>query len=120
MPSEEAHKDQAVLNEKMAEVILEHRDFSPGWAVTILFYAARHLLEAYYARSNLHSPSHTKRLVEMQQRPELSQLAQSYRQLQTDSENARYECHKFTIVAAKQIRDNFYLTITNHIKALST
>ena len=65
------------------------------WAVTATFYAAVHYVEAYFAKCKppIHSTLHKTRDSSIQRDPVLKPLYSTYRELENQSRNARYEAH---------------------------
>ena len=93
MPSSKEHLEKARRNYVLYERFqTEAQD--PDWALTLLFYAALHLVQAYAvqdcARRNRPAPRHhTERLGYVRDR--LASIFRSYRRLQSGSEQARYD-----------------------------
>lgn len=124
MPTERDHLNQVQHNEEVADRLLHSQEPSTQWAVTVLFYAALHLVESYFARHGIvypeprKSPSHGGRIELIRQRPELQPIVDSYRQLLQDSQNARYDCRQFTLGEVEQMQQTLYTPIVNHVRSL--
>jgi hypothetical protein len=65
------------------------------WAVTMLFYSAVHLVDAYFAGKNSHPPNHQSRETDIQRNGSLSDVYRAYLQLKDWSRAARYEAVGF-------------------------
>lgn len=126
MPTTEQHVDQAGRNQDLAQHLLSEPRTVPEWAVTLLFYAALHLLEAYFSHSGIAHPepprrqTHANRRRLMLERPELSDIIDTYELLQSDSENARYDCGRFTITEVLSLQQQYYLLVAVPLRALIT
>ena len=66
------------------------------WAVTGMFYEGVHWVEAYLAKSSFHSVNHGSRMMYMRHDTMLNAISKDMERLKFDSENARYQCYKFT------------------------
>ena len=86
---------QADRNLSVADALSSGTPISLQWAVTCVFYAGLHYVNAYLFHSALPIPStHPERdqCVMRSMRP----VYRAYRRLKTDSENARYALHQPT------------------------
>ncbi len=82
------------------------------WAITGMFYESVHWVEAFFATKSHHSTAHDKRKTDMvSYKSELRPIWNNYIKLETDSRNARYECHKYTAEQARQL-----IPLVDHIK----
>lgn len=88
MPSREDHLRKEAENAAFEGVAREAGN-SPEWAVTILFYRAMHLVEAYFALSDIHHLSHVARSRAVAR--SLPEVYASYESLLDLSRRARYE-----------------------------
>ena len=61
MPSEQEHMDKARHNEAFVQSLGIPTTTFLDWAVTGIFYAALHYVEAFLATQRVHSPSHRSR-----------------------------------------------------------
>lgn len=87
MPTKEEHKAKAAHNEQfVSSLSTPYWD----WAVTGLFYAAVHYVMAYLATKNIHPVLHQVRNSQVHRDPILNPLYVDYRELQNNSEDARY------------------------------
>jgi len=91
-PTQQDHIEQAAHNESLALSLAAtpHTD----WAVTALFYAALHLLDAYTTPQG-RLKSHQKRIGFVYRSPDFSSVASHYRELLDRSQDARYDCERF-------------------------
>ncbi|MGE5595758.1 MAG: hypothetical protein ACM3S1_06935 [Hyphomicrobiales bacterium] len=93
MPDRAEHLAKAVHNEKLFAA-LDSSNFN-DWRVTTLFYAALHLVDAYLAP--LHHPTnHQARTKIVASDQFLRLLFVQYRELESRSREARYDCLHFT------------------------
>lgn len=95
MPRARDHLRIANNNEQFSQFLISNR-VHLDWAVTGMFYAAIHYVEAYLAIQNRHSGSHRLRDSSIQHIPELALLYDDYNDLKNDSTQARYYGHDFT------------------------
>lgn len=87
MPTKEEHRAKAVHNEQfVSSLATPYWD----WAVTGLFYAAVHYVMAYLATRNIHPVLHQVRNSQIHRDAILNPLYIDYRELQNNSEDARY------------------------------
>jgi uncharacterized protein (UPF0332 family) len=106
VPSIEQHLTQATLNEAVAAMLAENQSYD--WAVTALFYAALHKVQAYLARSDLYPTSHSRREKVLASRPETEPLGELYMLLRTRSEDARYNCLAFSQAEYARLKSIHY------------
>jgi hypothetical protein len=94
---------QAAHNVELADYLRKNRTDCLDWAVTCLFYAAVHYVNAYLRKSNLAIPRRHRgsdrnktegRLNIVQQDPTLRFIYINYRHLDDESRDARYELRK--------------------------
>lgn len=115
MPTREQHEQQARDNVSLCR-LLEDAGQHLDWAITALFYAALHYVDAYLlpdAASN-----HVKRVRLIQQRPELDQVFEDYRKLQDLSRDTRYECLDPTPAEVEHYRQHIFGRLEAHLLAL--
>lgn len=92
MPLQSEHISKAERNEKFAGTVSKTAYLD--WAVTILFYAALHYVDAILAISGIHPDSHTQRGDAIGTNATLLRIRGEYRILETLSQNARYRAMK--------------------------
>jgi hypothetical protein len=95
MPREDEHLQKATHNERFADSLDLSQRSHLEWAITALFYAAVHYIEAYFAKFGFHCPDHTERAREISRDPRIRQAFKDYRELQTLSTAARYSARVF-------------------------
>jgi len=96
MPEKDVHLAQAQHNRDFwGSIDLDTSSFL-DWAVTGIFYEGVHWVEAYLSKYSFHSIDHGKRMRYMRQDVILHPISGDMEQLKFDSENARYQCHKYT------------------------
>ncbi len=113
MASAEQHQAQALRNESVADRLAALGEFE--WAITCLFYASLHLIQAYLRQSDVTTTNHFQREWQMRRTPLLVDIP-SYRLLKTYSENARYECEDFSESEFLSLRDEEYAPLAGHIR----
>ena len=112
--------NQAEHNRGLADFLRDSKVDCLDWAVTCLFYSAVHYVNAYLRKNNITIPRRHKgdqrgpgRTTIVQQDPALSVIYASYRHLNDESRDARYELKK--INAADY--DKFLVTQLDKIEA---
>jgi hypothetical protein len=113
-PSRQQHIGQAEHNEALFHA-LEATNFT-DWAVTALFYAALHLVDAFLWPVRL--PSHARRGTFIAPSSDLSAMYAHYRELQDRSEDARYECVSFTAADVQQLFSADFFPIRQRLRQL--
>lgn len=88
MPLNPEHIAKAERNEKFADTVSKTAYLD--WAVTIIFYAALHYVDAILAVSAIHPDNHTQRDDAIGTNATLLTVRSEYRILETLSQNARY------------------------------
>jgi hypothetical protein len=116
MTTESEHLDQAAHNFAVSGHLSASQDWD--WATIALFYSALHLVQAYFARSGIDARTHVQRERRMLGIADMGPLLLSYRWLRDQSENARYECRRFSEMEFESIRDGSYATISRRIREL--
>jgi len=92
LPLQPEHISKAERNEKFAETVAKTAYLD--WAVTIIFYAALHYVDAILAASSIHPDNHTQRDDAIGTNATLLKVRSEYRTLETLSQNARYRAMK--------------------------
>lgn len=109
MASSLAHLTQAQTNEGFYEDLGAERSNTPEWAMTVLFYAAVHYVQAacVHLRYQPEPSDHKERKKAI--RTEFRGIASDYESLEDASRRARYECVKPArqelVDAKKQLRE---------------
>jgi hypothetical protein len=90
LPTTAEHRAKAENNEFLVDQ-LDNPFWD--WAVTAVFYAGLHYIEAYFASlaPALHPTTHQTRNSHVHANAKLSPIYIDYRQLEDDSRNARYD-----------------------------
>ena len=115
MVTDAEHLAQFQHNVSVAEQLAASGNY--GWAVTVLFYAGLHILQAYLVRSGALVESHVQRERQML-RSELLPILDPYTTLRNDSEEARYECRRFSREEFESIRNGSFTSVTTHLRSL--
>ena len=109
------HLAQAQRNESLSRAL--QAGPSLDWSVTLLFYAALHLVEATLAPQT-HSRTHVERDRTVRQHPQLRSIYGHYRELKERSLQARYDCRAFTLPFVPQLNAAEYAAIKNHLRLI--
>lgn len=96
MPTDVQHLATANANETFAHSLDRTTTVRAEWAITILFYAAVHYIQAYFAKVGRIYTLHKTRDSAIQRDPNLSRIYVDYRELETYSRDARYDIPGFT------------------------
>ena len=122
MPGTQDHRLKAAENEAFAGGVASNGAAHLDWAVTGYFYAALHHVTAL-----LHSlgcqdgdlRTHARRQRQIATRlPAEQQLYDDYRQLQDDSEAARYDCRAFSEQDVNQLIAQHFAPLKTRVQAL--
>jgi len=117
VPTTTQHLAQAATNERLA---LAWEATDPEWAVTALFYAALHYVDAFfYLDGQINHTldgfrSHTERTVEVAHR--LTSVFVAYKRLLDRSREARYDCVTFNTGWVQRLRESSLLPIKQHVE----
>jgi hypothetical protein len=114
VPTKDEHKAKAIHNEKFVQHL-----GNPywDWAVTGTFYAAVHYVMAYLASKNIHPVLHKVRNSQIHRDPLLNPIYVDYRELQNNSEDARY-MERVPVTAFSQADVQKLAVNLNRIKAV--
>ena len=114
MPGVDVHSRQAKHNKAfLTEFNLVQTAYS-DWAVTVMFYTALHLIEAYLATKGLHPADHGVRDNYLTRMTALKPIYRPYRELRHYSEKARYRGARFTTDDISTLSDGLN-TIEEHL-----
>lgn len=105
MPSKSDHIRRAKLNEEFGHHVLKGDQKYAYWAVVAFGYSALHWVDAYIDhKMGLHPRNHGTRLDFVSKDSLLKRhVHNDYRQVMTESQEARYEMHRFTKIDAQQV-----------------
>jgi hypothetical protein len=109
MPNANDHIQQAQHNETFFRFV-DQSQYS-DWAMTALFYAALHYIDAFLSQVGMNPGGHDDRDKEVANRKELRLIARQYFGLKNRSRNARYYCIKFTPQQLQEASGSFLSTI---------
>jgi len=116
VPTAAEHIEKAQRNEEAARLI---QASYPEWAVTALFYAAMHYVEALFFTQTTKRPlpkhydSHAKRRIAIRERA--SRIFNDYNTLFDDSWVARYEYEQFLSNDVDNLRDNEFEAVKSYV-----
>jgi uncharacterized protein (UPF0332 family) len=116
LPGRSEHAAQAEWNETAAARFSE-AGFN-DWAITALFYASLHWIDAYLLGEGIHLTSHWRRQAFIRESPELVSIFGAFGLLRMDSEGARYDCGQFSRSDYEDRRDGQYAIIKTTIASL--
>jgi len=118
MPDVAVHSRQAKHNKAfLTEFNLIQTAYS-DWAVTVMFYTALHLIEAYLATKDLHPVGHGVRDDYLTKMTVLKPIYQPYRELRHYSEKAHYRGVRLTTDVIGTL-SNSLKTIEEHLQGFS-
>lgn len=104
MPTVSDHIEQAGRNLKVCDLMQADGTYQE-WAAVALFYSALHWIDAYLRQQHsVNVRTHTDRNRYVSRY--LARLWPSYRELQTNSRNARYECARFADSDVNDLRED--------------
>jgi hypothetical protein len=107
------HLQHAVRNEDSAHFAAEGGDHA--WAIALLYYAAFHLVSAYFVQKGLQTPApevlEERMLADASLRPALG----LFRLLRVYQENALLYCYPFDHEEYHQIRAEVYQPCASHV-----
>lgn len=113
MPSDVEHNKQYQHNKSLlqfTEFCVDSTNYY-DWVITIIFYAAVHLVEDVLANSNnpSHSKDHFDRKIQILANAKLRPVASQYLTIYNQSIRARYKCLSFTKTEIENIIRDFNL-----------
>ncbi len=106
MPSLNEHLAKSEHNEGLADALATKTQYF-DWAVTVLFYAALHYVDAVLSASRTDPLSHEQRHTAMGVNDTLRRIFPEYRSLETMSRNARYFALPIGANDWKSVKDDF-------------
>jgi hypothetical protein len=115
VPSRLEHLAKAEHNQQLALALQGSANLD--WSVTILFYAALHLVEATLA-AYTHSANHADRFANVNSDPRLQPMFRHYRRLYDFSLRSRYDCDVFTPQFVQTLYAGRYEPIKRHLQPL--
>ena len=123
MPSEAAHVAKAERNERFCDSVTRNlvsaQEPYHDWVVTGLFYSILHYIDAYLdVGLGVHPESHFQRRGLVAKLHQLRPLEGHYTTLYLISLETRYGVSTFTEADVRDIRDNYFTPLRNHIRAL--
>jgi uncharacterized protein (UPF0332 family) len=95
VPQRHEHLTRAGETESLARALNRQKPVCVDWAVTMLFYAALHYIDAFLAGKNLHPLNHSLRDEEIEKNGSIAEVYRDYRRLKDMSRAARYEIANF-------------------------
>lgn len=98
MPTAQQHLDGAERNEQFAKSLELSDHAQADWAVTAIFYAALHYVDAFFVSRSDKPAFHTQREGKIRDTPELVGIWMDYRRLKDMSREARYDLAPYTHV----------------------
>jgi hypothetical protein len=118
MPTREEHLRKARHNEQFYATV-DAAAYS-DWAITVIFYAALHYVDAFLARigGGINPGAHDVREGWVQREAQLRPIAFQYMRLKNRSRNARYAAVHFTPEEVRRAHDDDLTHIKNHLLPL--
>ncbi len=113
-----AHVAKALDNLRVFDVLIEHAEIPPAWAITVLFYAAAHYGRAVCVAAG-HGPftSHLGFETDLSRVNVPRNQYMAYRFLKDESERARYGFEAFTKDEVQKARNQKYCYFETWCKA---
>ena len=105
MATKNQHLQKVDANESFADRLDVTDPCSAGWAITALFYAAVHQVEAYFASVSQRYVTHKSRNSAIQRDIRIREIYDDYRELSDMSREARYDCSILTPGNVKWAKD---------------
>jgi hypothetical protein len=96
LPIKADHLRKARENESLAHKLDLALPSAANWSITILFYVAVHLVEAFFSQTSQHYKMHTNRVSAIGRDKQIRAIYVDFRELYTYSREARYEDKWFT------------------------
>ena len=116
MPQRHEHLARGQENEKLALSLNPSLGFHVDWAITMLFYAALHYIDAFLVGKNFHPIDHENRDSEIHRNGSLTDIYRDYRRLKDMSREARYNIANYTSVHLETAK-NKLARIRQHLSA---
>lgn len=109
MPGYKEHYYQYMKNKELVSEKIFSLDDTKylDWVITILFYAALHLVEMELTKNNVHSEDHVKRNNAVATVSRFKSIRSAYDVLYRESRKARYGCCSFNRDKVEQYRALF-------------
>lgn len=118
MPNVADHILQAQHNEEFYRAT--DKNVYSDWAMTAVYYAALHYVDAFLARVGMIDPGgHDVRDQEVRARAELRPILAYYFRLKNRSRSARYYCARFPPAELRRSFEGDLTTIRNHLLPLA-
>jgi hypothetical protein len=117
MPTEEEHIAKAEQNEALFHEFVVSGTH-PDWAMTVLFYATLHYVDAWLSRSGNHPQSHVDRRRLVKKNQSLHRIYGHYSRLDERSRDARYTFLQFPANYEQTLYENEYRPIRDMIRNL--
>ena len=112
MPSAITHYQQAQANLGLHEQLVRQHQY-PDWALTVLFYAALHYIDACLHPSD--PPDHAQRNSYIRRDSSLRSIYPQYRVLFEKSLDARYECYDPKPEELTSFKEDQFGAIESHL-----
>lgn len=122
MPSRANHLAQADRNERLSQAISETDPIPEGatdWVITLLFYSALHLVDAFLDQSrSIHPSSHRNREWYLSTILQFRPIVRNYMNLYERSLDARYRLVPISPVQGSRIKQDMFQPIRSHVRWL--
>ena len=117
MPGINDHLDQVKHNQRSLRLLRWLSSFFADWLVTVQFYTALHLVDAYLATKNIHPTYHRLRGQYLFDDRQLQMVYREYQDLENLSRTARYDVHPPTRQNLKDCASSLAV-IQHHLRQL--
>lgn len=118
MPKKDDHLTKAEHDEQFVSSFDLQTSPFVDWAITGLFYAALHYVEAFFATKGRHSADHRARDSSIRRDLDLKAIYDDYNELKNFSINARYYMMRFTTADLTGILQPRFQKLKAHIMSL--
>src|ERR1035437_3939828 len=117
MPREDEYVQKARLNEDFARGLDKTLPTAETWSVIVVFYAALHYVQSYFAKYSTADQchNHEAREKEIARDPKLRHILSQYKYLFKMSHTARYKCVHFV-----SVYPNAYPTAEKYLGVIKT
>jgi hypothetical protein len=115
VPNRRSHVAKFRHNERLSRTL----EGTPNndWAVTLLFYSALHLVDACLAPAQ-HPKRHADRRNLAANNPLLQPIWAHYRVLEDRSQEARYDCIRFSDQRVRDLRSQHFEPLKRHLSRI--
>ena len=115
MADRDRHICQARRNVRLLSTFSVTGTEYADWGITVAFYTALHLLEAYLAGRKVHLHDHSTRNSAVAREARLRAVGRHYMTLYWESRHARYNCRVFRPADLARLLNSDYNPLQRHL-----